>query len=159
MTGFMSERELSRKSFVKGGGALVVGFTLAGAAGKVAKAAAPTPAGYLPDTTQVASWLSINADNTVTLKTSQIELGNGIHTGFAMVVAEELDVPLSSVKVGPNTDTWIVASTGGEGGSNAISGTSPKVRAAAVTARQAMMSLAATKLGVPASQLGGKGGG
>ena len=30
MTGFMHEKEFSRKSFVKGGGALVVGFSLAG---------------------------------------------------------------------------------------------------------------------------------
>ena len=32
MTGFMHERELSRKTFVKGGGALIVGFSVAGAA-------------------------------------------------------------------------------------------------------------------------------
>jgi CO/xanthine dehydrogenase Mo-binding subunit len=149
----MNERELSRKSFVKGGGALIVGFSLAGAAGKVAKAAAPTPAGYLPDLTKVDSWITINPDNTVTLKVSQIELGNGIHTGFSMVVAEELGVDLSQVKMSPNTDTWVVASTGGEGGSNAISGTSPKVRAAAAYAKQALFGLAATNLGVPASQL------
>ena len=32
MTGLMHEREFSRKTFLKGGGALVVGFSLAGAA-------------------------------------------------------------------------------------------------------------------------------
>ena len=30
MTGFMHEKELSRKSFLKGGGALVVGFSMFG---------------------------------------------------------------------------------------------------------------------------------
>ena len=34
MTGLMHERELSRKSFLKGGGAMIVGFSLAGAAVK-----------------------------------------------------------------------------------------------------------------------------
>ena len=30
MTGFLHEKEFSRKSFIKGGGALVVGFSLLG---------------------------------------------------------------------------------------------------------------------------------
>ncbi len=34
MTGFLHENEFSRKSFVKGGGALIVGLSLAGTAGK-----------------------------------------------------------------------------------------------------------------------------
>src|ERR1700749_1218460 len=103
----MNERELSRKSFVKRGGALIVGFSVAGAAGKAAKAATnpvpgptPTPAGYLPDTTQVDSWLPINSDNTVTLKTSKIEVGNGITTGLLQVAAEELDTDISQMRYG-----------------------------------------------------------
>ena len=32
MTGLLHEKEFSRRSFLKGGGALVVGFSLAGAA-------------------------------------------------------------------------------------------------------------------------------
>ena len=31
MTGFLHEKEFSRKSFLKGGGALVVGFSMVGA--------------------------------------------------------------------------------------------------------------------------------
>jgi nicotinate dehydrogenase subunit B len=153
VTGLMNEREFSRKSFVKGGGALVVGFSLAGAAGQAAKAAAPTPAGYLPDLTKADSWITINPDNTAVLKVSQIELGNGIHTGFLMVLAEELGMGLNQVSISPNTDTWVVASTGGEGGSNAISGSSGKVRAAAAYTKQALLGLASTNLGVPAASL------
>jgi len=49
----MLKKEFSRKTFVKGAGGLVVGFSLAGAAvaGK-AGAAGPTSAGYLPDATR-----------------------------------------------------------------------------------------------------------
>ena len=68
MTGFMHEKEFSRKSFVKGGGALIVGFsTLASTAGKASAANANTPfnkrtsADFLPDQTQVDSWITINA--------------------------------------------------------------------------------------------------
>src|SRR5579863_10259218 len=129
MTGLLYEKEFSRKSFVKGGGALVVGFSLAGSAfaGK-ASAAAPSAAGYLPDTNQVDSWLTIGADNTATLNTSQIETGNGIMTGFLMVAAEELNMDLGQMRYGPD-DTYVVLASGGEGGSNAIAGTAPPIRA------------------------------
>ena len=153
MTGLQHEREFSRRSFIKGGGALVVGFSLAGSglAGK-ASAAIPTPAGYLPDPNQVDSWLTIGADNTATLKTSQIETGNGIMTGFLMVAAEELDMDLSQMRYGTD-DTYIVVASGGEGGSNAIAGTAPPIRAAAVSARQALLGLASAQFGVPAASL------
>ena len=45
MTGFMHEKEFSRKSFVKGGGGLIIGFSALGAlgAGKAAGATGNTP--------------------------------------------------------------------------------------------------------------------
>jgi nicotinate dehydrogenase subunit B len=163
MTGLLPE--FSRKSFIKGSGALVAGVSVAGAglAGK-ASAAVPTSAGYLPDLTQVDSWITINADNTITLKTSKIEVGNGITTGFLQVLAEELDTDMSQMRYGSSNydasgsmntvvDTWVVTNVGGEGGSNAMSGTGPSVRAAGVTARAALLSLASTRLGVPVSSL------
>ena len=152
MTGLLHENEFSRRSFIKAGGMLVVGFSLAGSglAGKAS--AAPTVAGYLPNPNQIDSWLTIGADNTATLNTSQIETGNGIMTGFLMVAAEELDMDLSQMRYGPD-DTYIVLSTGSEGGSNAIAGTAPPIRAAAVSARQALLGLASTQLGVPVGSL------
>ena len=74
MTGFLHEKEFSRKSFLKGSGAVVAGLSVAGVAGK-ALAAAPSSAGYLPDATKLDSWLAFGTDNTVTLKMSQIETG------------------------------------------------------------------------------------
>jgi nicotinate dehydrogenase subunit B len=161
MTGFMHEKQFSRKSFVKGGGALVVGFSAFGSAlaGK-ASAAAPTSAGYLPDINQVDSWITIGADNTVTLKMSQIETGNGITTGFLQVLAEELDMDMSQMYYGrynngkaAHADTWIVVSTGGEGGSNAMSGQGPKIRNVGAMTRAALLGMASTKLGVPVASL------
>ena len=38
MTGFLHEREFSRKTFLKGGGALIVGLSAAGAAGTASAA-------------------------------------------------------------------------------------------------------------------------
>jgi len=156
----MHEKEFSRTTFLKGGGAMVVGLSLAGA-GLAGKAqAAPSPAGYLPDITKLDSWITIGADNSVTLKMSQIEVGNGITTGFLQVLAEELDTDMSQMFYGhfnnasaPVVDTYVVASTGGEGGSNAMSGQGPKIRAAGALARQALLNLASTSLGVPVASL------
>ena len=50
-------------------------------------------------------------------------------------------------------DTNVVLSTGGEGGSNAMSSTGGKIRAAGVVARQALLGLASTQLGVPVTSL------
>jgi CO/xanthine dehydrogenase Mo-binding subunit len=162
----MLNKEFSRKSFLKGGGAMVVGFSLGGAAvaGKAA-AAAPTAAGYNPPLTRLDSWLTINADNTVNLKTSQGDPGNGIATGFLMVAAEELDVTLDQMRYGSSTthagnqnDSYVVGLTGGIGGSNSMSSTGHRIRAAAVAARAELLKLAAAKLGVAASSLTVKDG-
>jgi hypothetical protein len=72
MTGFMHERDLSRKTFLKGGGALIVGFSMFGAGNALAANgntpfSKRTPADFLPDQTQIDSWITINADNTVTV--------------------------------------------------------------------------------------------
>src|SRR6185312_13726560 len=89
MTGFMHEKEISRKTFVKGGGALIVGFsTLASTVGtaQAANANTPfgqrTPADFLPDQTQIDSWITLNADNTVTVTHGETELGHGTPTGI-----------------------------------------------------------------------------
>ena len=158
MTGFMHEKEFSRKSFLKGGGALIVGFSIAGVAGKSAKAAVVNPTGYLPDTTQVDSWLSVNADNTISFKTSQIECGNGVTTGLCQLVAEELNVPASMVHH-PLWDSNNVVNSGTTGGSTGIqSSAGPPLRSASATAMQALYSLASANLGVPVASLSASNG-
>src|SRR5690606_17295417 len=129
-------KELSRKKFLAGGGALVVGFSLAGVAGKASAQTAPSSAGYEPPVNQVDSWITVHSDNTVSFKTSQIEVGNGVTTGLAMLLAEELDLSLSQVRHGP-WDSWQLVNSGGTGGSTGIeSSAGPRLRAAAVAARQ-----------------------
>lgn len=44
-------------------------------------------------------WIAISPDNTVTLAMHRAEMGQGVHTALPMLVAEELDVPLSSIKL------------------------------------------------------------
>jgi CO/xanthine dehydrogenase Mo-binding subunit len=145
----MHEREFSRKSFLKGGGAMVVGFSIAGA-GLGASAA---KAAYNPDLAQVDSWLTIHPDNTVELKTSHIDPGSGITTGLLMVAAEELDLSIDQIRHSMWDSSQLVFS-GSTGGSTAIqTSAGPKVRAAGAYARQALLNLASKNLGVPVSSL------
>ena len=103
MTGFMHEKEFSRKTFVKGGGALIVGFSALaarrqGSGGDRQHAVRQRgPADYLPDQTQIDSWLTINADNTVIVTHGETELGHGTPTGILMIVAEELDMDMTQM--------------------------------------------------------------
>jgi nicotinate dehydrogenase subunit B len=149
MTGFLHEQELSRKTFLKGGGALVVGFSLAGAAFGASAARAT----YEPDKGQVDAWLTINPDTTAVLKTSHIELGNGLTTGLLQIMAEELDLSIDQVRHSP-WDSNVLVDSGLNGGSTAIQKSAgPPLRAAAASARQSLLGLASKQLGVPVSQL------
>ena len=44
-------------------------------------------------------WIKIAADGSVRLAMNRSEMGQGVHTALAMLVAEELDVPLASVRL------------------------------------------------------------
>src|SRR5581483_9080587 len=157
MTGFMHERAISRKTFVKGGGALIVGFSLAGTAGKAQAANANTPFGqrspadFLPDPFQIDSWITVNADNTVTVTHGETELGHGTPTGILMLVAEELDMNMSQMHFA-HVESWLQA-VGGGSGSSGISTRSQTIRTAAALAKQTLLGFASKQLGVAATQL------
>jgi CO/xanthine dehydrogenase Mo-binding subunit len=153
MTGFLHEREFSRKTFVKGGGALIVGFSLAGMSAKAAKAVDSPFASNGPfDQFQVDSWITVNSDNTASVKSGAITQGTGSVTGILQIAAEELDMDLSQL-THVKSDTNITPQTGAKAASNTITNAGPGVRAAAAWARQTLLGLAATQLGVPALQL------
>jgi isoquinoline 1-oxidoreductase subunit beta len=88
-------------------------------------------------------WFEINADNTITLKSPKVEMGQGIFTGFAMLAAEELDIALDKIKVVHATSlNGIVASTGV---SNSTSTLYVNIREVAATLRETLK-LEASKL-------------
>src|SRR5262249_49589941 len=75
-----------------------------------------------------------------------------------------LDVDMSQMINGTSTlkngvaistvnDGWVVGQTGGIGGSNSMSSTGHRIRAAAVAARAELLKLAATSLGGPVANL------
>ena len=146
MTGFLHEKEFSRQTFLKGGGALIVGFGLAGGGAKAASAS------FQPPANAVDSWITIRPNNTAELKTSHVDPGNGSATGFLAIMAEELNLSLAQVEHSV-WDTNLLVNSGSTSGSNAIQNTGPNVRAAAAHAYQALLGLASAQLGLPTSSL------
>src|SRR6266436_1122829 len=92
---------LDRRRVLAGGGALIVSFSLGDAFAQ--GPAAPPPPPNLPGSLKVApfldSWIRIDADGGITAFTGKAELGQGFRTAFQQIAAEQLDVPLGSVKV------------------------------------------------------------
>ena len=94
--------DFSRRTFVKGG-ALIVGLSVAGTAQAAndPKAASPSHTGLNPgppDPRQIDSWIAIHADNTATIYSGRVNLGQGTPNGLLMIAGEELDMGMSQLK-------------------------------------------------------------
>jgi CO/xanthine dehydrogenase Mo-binding subunit len=155
----MLDKEFSRMSFLKGGGAMVVGFSLSGGAfvEKAQAVESPYASNGPYDPRQIDSWIAIHSDNTVSVMTGRVELGQGTSVGVSMIAAEELDVDLKQMRF-VEGDTNVTPNTGVMAASSTIRGVGPMVRAAAAAARQALLGLASGSLGVPVASLTVKSG-
>jgi len=150
--------EFSRLSLLKGGGALIVGFGAAGSlAGRAGAAESPFASAGPFNQSALDTWIAVHADDTVSIRTGQAETGQGTVTGLTQIAAEELDVDLSQVRfVLP--DSNLTPDTKPQTGSAGVKDVGSQLRAAAASARQALLGLAATSLGVPVTALTVKSG-
>lgn len=97
--------------------------------------------------------VAVNGDGTVSFALHRAEVGQGITTSSAMLIAEELSVPLDRVRVtlaDARTELLFNQLTGG---SNTTIATYRPIRIAAAIARDRLLSAAATEFGVAASDL------
>jgi CO/xanthine dehydrogenase Mo-binding subunit len=155
MTGLLHEKEFSRRSFVKGGGALIVGFSILGGAlaGRAEAAESPYASNGPYDMSAVDSWIVINADNTASIKTGGIRQGTGSDTGLVQIAAEELNMDMDQILF-VGDDTNVTPDTGPKDASNTIMGSAGSgTRAASAWARQTLVGLASAQLGVPVANL------
>ena len=98
------EKNTSRRRFLLGGlglgvagvGALVLGWGVLPPRQRL-NGSAPLP--VADGAVALNGWLAIQADGSVLLAMPRSEMGQGVHTALPMLVAEELDVPLASVKL------------------------------------------------------------
>lgn len=140
----------SRRDMLKGGGALIVSFSLAG---RVDTALAQGAAAGKPlALTEVDSFLAIDAKGLCTVYSGKVDLGTGTDTALRQMVAEELDIPLGRIEL-VTGDTMLTPDQGNTWGSLTIQLGGMQLRNAAATARQALVAEAAKRLDVKAEDL------
>jgi CO/xanthine dehydrogenase Mo-binding subunit len=146
---------VSRREFLKSGGALVVSFSSAATlAEQLAFAQGPFATQDQRVARQVDSWLAIGADGRVTAYTGKCELGQGIYTVQMQLVAEELSVPLARVTL-IQCDTSVAPDQGTTSGSQSTptNFNEANLAQACATAREVLLRLGSERLGVPVDQL------
>ena len=146
---------MNRRDWMKTAGGLVVGFTFSGLAAfgeQVAPASPLSSDGRPLDPREVDSFLAINADGSVTVYTSKVDVGTGMRVAIAQMAAEELGVDTARVTV-VDGDTARCPNTGGTGGSTGLTRGGTAVRQAAATARHALLGLGAARLKRPVADL------
>ncbi|HTN70750.1 MAG TPA: molybdopterin cofactor-binding domain-containing protein, partial [Methylomirabilota bacterium] len=147
---------LSRRQFLKGTGALVVSFNLFPSLSSVFGQTTVGP-GIDADPTSLDSWLAVAPDGTVTVFSGKVDLGTGVETALAQIVAEELDVPFDRIHM-IGLDTTKAIDQGVTAGSRTIERGGPQLRQAAAAARQELLKLAAGRLNAPVETLTVKDG-
>jgi CO/xanthine dehydrogenase Mo-binding subunit len=146
----MTYIQLSRRGLFKQAGALVVSFSLAGAIAQ--RALGQSIAQRTVDPAEVDSFLAIDGKGMVTVFSGKVDLGTGLRTAMTQIVADELDVPFEHVAV-IEGDTALTPDQGVTYGSLGVQNGGVQIRQAAATARKAILTRAAEKLGAPADQL------
>jgi CO/xanthine dehydrogenase Mo-binding subunit len=157
----LSDAGFSRRDFLKRSGALIVTFSAAGVAADLGLGSGTVAAQGINGTpsNQLDSWIAIAADGKVTAYTGKCELGHGLHTAQTQLIAEELSVPISQVTL-IQCDTALTPDQGTTSGaqSHPTNFNQANLALAGATAREALVQLASTRLGVPAAQLTAKDG-
>ncbi|HET6629641.1 MAG TPA: molybdopterin cofactor-binding domain-containing protein [Woeseiaceae bacterium] len=149
--------DIARRDLLKGGAALVVAVAVPGIAfSRPARAAALSPARPL-DPGQLDTWLAIDRDGLVTGYWGKMDMGQGVDTAIAQIVAEELDVAVGRVTI-VFGDSALCADQGGASGSTGLERSGVAFRAAAAEARLVLLERAAVRLDAPLEALSVRNG-
>ena len=108
--------------------------------------------GSLETNRRLDRWLRINADGTVTVTPGKVEIGQGILTALVQMVAEELDIHVSRIRLVP-ASTALSPDEGITSGSRSIQDSGLALRHAAAEARDLLLARAAQRLGVTLESL------
>src|SRR3954447_13868711 len=148
----MTAHRVSRRAFLEG--AMVVGFSLLNrATGAFAQGVAQPG----PDATAVDSFLAVNADGSVTVFCGKVDLGQGLRIAMRQMAAEELGIGVDRIKL-IEGDTDLTPDQGPTAGSSGVMRGGVQIRQAAATARQALLRIAADRLGCEPEDLAIVGG-
>jgi isoquinoline 1-oxidoreductase subunit beta len=139
----MTTRRAFLQTGVAAGGALLVGFHIPGAAADGAKTSAGAP--FAPN-----AFIRVDRQGVVTLIMPQVEMGQGIYTSIAMILAEELDARWEQVRLehAPPSDKLYgnpIFQIQATGGSTSVRGFWTPLRKAGASARAMLIEAAARR--------------
>jgi len=149
--------ELERRDFFKFlGGGLVLLLALEGAGSAQESGRGPAMRGDARPP-QLAAWLHIGEDGTITVYTGKTEVGQNIRTSLAQAVAEELHTPMGAVHL-VMADTDLTPYDMGTFGSRTTPLMAPQMKKVGAAAREALIDLAVAKWKVDRSAVSMAGG-
>jgi CO/xanthine dehydrogenase Mo-binding subunit len=148
--------KVSRRNFMKGSAALVVGFGATGLIARFGLSPSESAAQGIngAPSNQLDSWIAIAADGKVTAYTGKCELGHGLHTAQTQLIAEELSVPFERVSL-LQCDTGVTPDQGTTSGaqSHPTNFNQANLALAGATAREVLIQRASERLNIPTQQL------
>ena len=148
-------RSISRRGFLKTsatlGAGLVIGFHFAPKGSRAQPGGPPAPQSFPPN-----AFVRIAPDNTVTVISKHTEMGQGIYTGLATMIAEELDADwaqmrVESAPVNPALYMHLMLGIQGTGGSMSVPNSWQQYRTVGATARAMLVNAAAQQWDVDAA--------
>jgi nicotinate dehydrogenase subunit B len=110
-----------------------------------------------PRPMEVSAWIHIGENGIVQVFTGKTEVGQNIRTSLAQAVAEELEVPVSSIRM-VMADTDLVPFDAGTFGSRSTPDMALHLRKVAAAAREALIDLAVKKWGITDRHVGARDG-
>jgi len=143
---------VSRREFLQGAGALVVGFTVPSIAAAQRLPRTEAALGKTLDVGEVDGFIAVNGDGSVTIFSGKVDLGQGLRIAIPQMAAEELGIGLERIAM-LEGDTALTPDQGATGGSSGIMRGGVQIRQAAATAREALIGLASAHSGKPAAEL------
>jgi CO/xanthine dehydrogenase Mo-binding subunit len=147
-----SSTSLSRRDLLVAAGSLVVCAATFDLVASRALAQGGASLKLPPAPEQLDSWIAILPDGTAEAFFGKMDMGQGLETAIAQIVAEELDLAVEQVSVLMG-DTAATCNQGGASGSTGVSLGAKPLRNAAAEARRILLERAAMILGVPADKL------
>jgi isoquinoline 1-oxidoreductase beta subunit len=148
-----TRRDFLRNSATVGGG-LLIAVQLPGCSPD-----APAPVALTNPSSPVLAnaWLRIDTDGGIVFLSDRSEMGQGVYTSLSTLLAEELEVPVESIRVeaAPPGDVYINKLLGGQitGGSTSVRDGWDKLRQAGAEARIRLTTAAAQHWGMDAATL------
>src|SRR5215471_7642875 len=141
----------SRRHFLKaatfGGASLLIGFDASRLLGATQNNASKW---FAPN-----NWIRIDGDGVVTLTIGKCEMGQGVRTSLAMILAEELEADWTKIKLmqaKPSADSDL-----GTGGSDSIASSWKPLREAGAAAREMLVAAAAAHWNVDSKSCSASG--